>query len=135
MPRPVSRHKVLVSLSQWEYLSRLAARRAELAKKVDPKNRAIISTVKGFAEKVAAPPEEQVGDLFVLKTTRQELRFLEKALTNEHAALLTAVIPGYMTREQEFPDQADRYKAYREVATAKAQEINTILNLVKKALA
>ncbi len=139
MAKP-STHKLLLEQGEFWYLQSSVPRNLKYLKGVkerEPKNKLItarfIKSLEDLAEKVALPPEVDIYGSLILKTNRQDLRLLHDLCVQEHAAVVTKVIPGYqdkMTKEGR-----ERIEPYLDAAVEKSKIILAVLNKVKARLA
>ncbi len=133
MSRPAS-HKLWLTVEEMAWVSKTITRVAVIAEKNED-NKALgitkgeRSAVIKFSDKLAKLPEEAraTDGTVSLNTSRVELRILQKLAKNEHAALLTKVIPGYM---EKLAEDQKRIGAYLKASEERVTMIVGILNKI-----
>lgn len=131
----LSIHNIEVDVPEWEYIQKTVTRKSEHANKTPGTNSKIKSALAKFADKLATPPELSTPNGLLLITNRQDLRFLQEIVKNDHAVLLTKVIPGYAERvDRSLGAARDRYGEYQKRAEQQANMLATLINKVEKGL-
>lgn len=132
--KPESRNKLFVTMEQFDWAQKTVARKAQQAASGDF-TKQLKSAFQSLDEKLTMQPEPapQLGRL-ILSTNRNELRILEKLAKEEHASLVTVVIPGYGERIEKNPDNRPQYEEYQRAAIKRSEALVDLLNNVSRTL-
>lgn len=130
-------HKLLVTLAELNWISATVAKKAQLAQKpelkVKPRLRDML--VKLNDKLTELPLPEPDGIHYVLNTNRNEIKALKEMATNDHAALVATVIPGYDEKAKKAtPEDRIRFLEYHNKAVTKAHMLNELRNKIERLL-
>lgn len=132
MSRPAS-HRILLTPDEMIWVTKTITRIAAILTRQPDNNELGItkgerSSVQKLSDKLAnLPKQTNFENLVELKSSRVELRILQKLAKNEHAALLTKVIPGYQEKLAEDPK---RMKEYLAASEQRASQLVDLMNKI-----
>ncbi len=126
-----SKHRLTASMNELSWIRKTIQRRTDVANKnskVPAKLKALFNKLN---DKLTDEPEVTPTGQYIINSNRNELRILQEVAKNEHAAIVTTVIPAYQERSLKDPE---RYNAYVDRALAQADTLATILNKIERLL-
>ena len=133
MARP-SKSKLLITQEQYEWMLREIGQRAQMASEGDFR-KALKRDFAEFDERLSTPPEvEPATGMLILNTNRNDLRILERLLTESIKLLADEIVPGYTERMTQKPEEAARYGKYRDAAESRQRMLESLFALVTRSL-
>lgn len=122
-------HKLLVNQTEFDWIVKTVHRKAGLAQKME-KNDRLKNVMAKFADKFATLPMPNADGLYVVDTNRNEIRILQEIVKNEHAAVMTRIIPGY----EEKMRGNDYYRPYFERAIQHSLMLTDLSNKIARVI-
>ncbi len=132
--RRPSIHQVLLTDEQLDWVRGSVNRAHERARRQDKAKR-LEGALSNLCDKLLQVPPGPDGRL-ILETNRIELRFIEELATNEHAALIGVVVPGYQEKINKATElqERERLQAYLARSVNRSEFLLALVNQLRRML-